>query len=411
MFAKRHRRSEEEEPLVPHGLIWQAMEEPSPAEEHEAQERASSPGNQLQIVPPLAQVPASQSSVQVSPTEADLASQKPAFWHKAAKLEVVKPVGLGDGPTMSPQASIPVVAAAETEPQKQSLFFHRLDLIRQQVHRVNIARSGLAAGTRKFLGRWEARALVFNFRKFFGAIFSSGFAVLVEARGKIRERRYWEGLKRRVGGIGTLVVAGIQKASATAQRGHMKVKVRAETHLLARRLSVQHEAAPAETPVDTPVGGPIIQQRLKPRILVDLSKRVLVVLKRLLPARDTFHAIRRDSQLWTSFAMAGLSASLLLGFVLTVKHYGTEALPSHVLHDSSLTESAPAEAATVPKTPASRTESAPTPHRNTNISPKPAAPKPAARARVAPKPRHHPDNDYVARDTFVSYENRRNSSH
>jgi hypothetical protein len=204
----------------------------------------------------------------------------------------------------------------------------------------------------------------------------------------------------------------VQKVGATAHRGYMKLKVRTEIHLSTRRLAVQHETAPAKPPVDTPVSGPLIQQRSKSRLFVGLSKRLLVVFKRWSPARDTLHTIRRDSHLWTSFAMAGLSALLLLGFISSVRHYGTEALPSHVLHDNSLTETEPAEAATVvPQKPASRTESARTPQRDTRISPKPVSPKPAARARVAPKPRHNQDDDYVARDTFVSYENRRNSSH
>jgi hypothetical protein len=324
-------------------------------------------------------------------------------------------VGHGDGPTTSPQASIPVVATAETEPQKQSLFFHRLDLITHQAQRANTARTDFAAATRKFLRRWDARVLVINFRKLFGATIRRGSALLVEARGKIRERRYSEALKRSVAWIATLVVAVAQKVHATTQLGYPTVKARAKTYLstistrlrATRQSAVQHDTAPAEPPVETLALRPVSQARLKPRILAGLPLKLSFVVKRLLPGTERLHAKRRDSRLWTSLAMAGLSALLLLGFVLTVKHYATEALPSHVLHNNSLTERAPAEAAGVAsQKPAAPVESAGTTKRTAIISPK----RIATPRAVKPKPRQTEDDDYVARDTFVSYENRRTRS-
>jgi hypothetical protein len=407
MFAKRHRRPQEEEPLVPHGLVWQATEEPSSAKEPESQEIAAAPATRLQIVPPPVSVPASESSVQVSPTNVDLGSQRPPFWHKAAKPEVVKPVGHSDDPTISPPASIPAIAADDTEPQKRSVFFRPLDLVADQARRVNRSRRGFGAVAHKLLGRWDGRALVVKFRKVSGAILRPGLAVLVEARGEILARRPWEGLKRRLVWIATLVAAGAQRVGATAQLGYTKLKVNAKAYLSTKHPAVQHDTVPAEPPVESLALHPISQARLKSRTLAGLRLRVAVAFKRFLPGTERLQAIRRDSRLWTSLAMAGLSALLLLGFVLTVRHYATEALPSHVLHKDSLTERAPAEAAgVVPQKPSAPVESARATKQTAAIPPK----RTSLPRVIKPKPRNIEDNDYVARDTFVSYENRRNRS-
>ena len=412
MFAKRHRRPEQEEPLVPRGLIWQAMEEPSQAEEPKRQEKANSPENRLHILPPPAQVPASQSSVQASATGADSVSHRPPFWHKAAKPEVVKPACDDDDPTISPLASIPMLATGNAKGQKRLAFFrrldpHKLDLITHQARRVNTARTTFSAATRKFLRRWDTKVRVFNFWKVFSATIRRGSASLVEARGKVRERRYSERLNQRIAGFATLVVAGAQKVHAKTHDAYTELKARSRARFSERQPEVQHNIASAELPVvETLALRPIARPSLKPPIPAGLPLRVGVAFKRFLPGTETLQAIGRDSRLWASFALTGLSALLLLGFVLTVKHYATEALPSHVLHTNSVTEPAPAETARVaPQKPSAPVESARSTKHTAVVLPKRSTPR-----VVKPKLRHTEDDDYVARDTFVSYENRRSSS-
>jgi hypothetical protein len=411
MFAKRHRRPEQEEPLVPRGLIWQAMEEPSPADEPKRQERVNSLENRLHILPPPAQVPGSQSSVQASAPDADSVSYRPPFWHKAAKPDVVKPACNDDDPTISPLASIPLVATDSTERQKRLPFFrtldpHKLELVTHPARRVNTARTTVTAAMRKFLRRWDAKVRVVNFRKAFGATIRRGAASLVEARGKISERRYSERLKRRIAWFATFVVAGAQKARAKTHDAYSELKARSRARFSKRQPKVHHDVS-AELPVVKTLSlSPIARQGLQPRILAGVPLRVAVAFKRFLSRPETLQAIGRDSRLWTSFAMAGFSVLLLLGFVLIVKHYATEALPSHVLHIKSLTDPAPAEAAGVaPQKPSTPVQSARTTKRAA------VPPRRATTPRVVkPKPRHTEDDDYVARDTFVSYENRRSSS-
>ncbi len=121
-----------------------------------------------------------------------------------------------------------------------------------------------------------------------------------------------------------------------------------------------------------------------------------------------FHTLRYDSRLWTSVAMAGLSALLAFGLILTVRRYATAALPSHVFQkDSSPPVCTPAAAASVvPPKPAPAVQSA-------RLSNKAVAipPKRMNTARVVqPKSRHSLEDEYVARDTYVYYGKRQSAS-
>jgi hypothetical protein len=86
--------------------------------------------------------------------------------------------------------------------------------------------------------------------------------------------------------------------------------------------------------------------------------------------------------------MAGLSALLAFGLILTVRRYATAALPSHVFQkDSSPLVCTPAAAASV------------------------VPPKRMNTGRVVqPKSRHSQEDEYVARDTYVYYGKRRSTS-
>ena len=411
MFGKRHRRSQEQEPLVPHGLVWQAMEATAPAENPEVEvEGLSSSAEPLENVPPPAKVPACEPQVQVSGATADLAEpdwdgNRIPFWHRLANPKIVKPATHGDGLTIPPPRSNPVVTTGDRSPRRRPS--RTVDLVRHQASRVNTASRRFAATMRELSDRVDMKALVSNSRKLAGEVIQWGLAVLARVRARILERRPWEGLKQRVGGICSLALAGAQNVSVKAQHGYRELRLRSQGRFSKSLPEVHPDTTSAALPGGTFDLPPITRQRQKPRTLIGLPLKVWVALKTFLPQKGTFHAMRRDSRLWTSFAMAGLSALLLLGFVSTVKHYATEALPSHVLRNNSSAERVPAETAGIaPQKTASQVEPVRTPQRDAMTSPKRRAAPRVAR----PKPRGKEDDDYVARDTFVSYENRRNSS-
>src|SRR2546425_1787018 len=93
MFAKRRSRPQENESLVPHGLVWQAMAEPSAAE------KANNDAPQTAKEAKLTEIPPEQDDVTARAPTGGLVPKKPAasspplFWRsqKIARPEIVKP--------------------------------------------------------------------------------------------------------------------------------------------------------------------------------------------------------------------------------------------------------------------------------------------------------------------------------
>src|SRR6266851_3630053 len=97
MFAKRHRRPQEEQPLVPRGLVWQAMQETAPTEKEKSEtgvEQATPEAKPVPIVLPPVQVSARASAASTPANGEPVSRGLPPFWQKLGKLEIVKPARL-----------------------------------------------------------------------------------------------------------------------------------------------------------------------------------------------------------------------------------------------------------------------------------------------------------------------------
>ena len=355
MFGKRQRRSQEEEPLVPHGLVWQAMEHP-PAEKLDTEEeKPISPAESLQI-PPAA-------------TEA----------------------------TVSPQPSRRVVKNLAVV--CRTLFSSTAALLRHQA-------SWISTGLRRFVGRAreiserrDVNGAFLKLRVSLAGIIQAAVTRLAKARGQILGRNPREGLKRSLRWICARVVQGARNAIAALRHGHEELKAKSQARFAPGLPNEQQYPPPSQPPVRALDLRPTALQRVTPR------SRARFVMMGLLERSGTLQLLRRDPRLWTSFVMAGFSALLLLGFISTVRHYASAALPSHVLYNRSLTECAPSGAAGgVP--PTKRIEAVRTARRSAIASPK-RAPKPRG---SKPRPRRTEDDDFVAPNTFVSYQTRPSSS-
>jgi cytoskeletal protein RodZ len=132
--------------------------------------------------------------------------------------------------------------------------------------------------------------------------------------------------------------------------------------------------------------------------------------------------MRQNSRLVTSMAMAGLSALLALGMILTINRYQ----PGHTSSSQAITSapampSASVETVTTPKRIAAATTPTPTvtspkpsagrasrelPSESRSITNAQSAVKTAAvRKSIRQKTHRNDDDDYVARDTYVRYGN------
>ena len=176
-----------------------------------------------------------------------------------------------------------------------------------------------------------------------------------------------------------------------------------------RSLPVERRQLAEDRPTRLADPGPGKSKHAQVRIrLVGLPLQARILLARTISEWKLKRELLHDSRLWTSMAMAALSALLALGLISTVRHYATDALPSHLSHaDSSPASNLPTAAEVAPLKP-----TADRVHPVQRVSP----PRLIQHQRIdrapviKPKPHRSEDDDYVARDTYVYYGNKPNGS-
>lgn len=356
MFSKRQRRPPEEEPLVPHGLVWQAMEDPPAEKLNTEDEKPIVPAESLRIPPVAAEE------------------------------------------TISPQLSRRVVKNSSVV--CRTLFSRTVALLRHQASWISAGLRRFVVRAREISDRRDVNGAFLKLRVSLAGIIQAAVTRLAKARGQILEHNPREGLKRTLRWICVRVIQGARNAIAAVRPGHVELKAKARARFAPSLLNVQQDPPPSQPLVRGIEAHPIAPQRVTPR------SGARIVMMGLLQRSGTLQFLCRDPRLWTSFVMAGFAALLVVGFISTVRHYAIAALPSHVLHNRSLTECAPSEVAgAVPPTSTKPIKVVRTLRRTAMASPK-RAPKPRG---SKPRPRRTEDDDFVAPDTFVSYETRRSS--
>ncbi len=389
------------------------MQETATAEELKAAEESKAgvePGNAsalpLQIVPPPVQLAGGASSPATPVASEDVRSGPTLFWQKLAKLEMVKPGPHGNSSAIPPQESAHTRAMENNDQVERSS--PAVHPVKQETNPVKEAMGNVPKVARERSGRREVKDLILSSRKFIGVVGDGSVAIVSKARAKMLKRPPWGEWNTRIGWGCDFIVAPARNATATVRHSYRELKAKAQARF-AGLPRAQRDKGAAEPAVKTPDLHPIARRSPGTRIFTGLPLRGRVALARLFSHKVKLRILRRDSRLWTSVAMAGLSAALAFGFISTVRHYATQALPSHVLHSNSFPVCTPAEApSSVLQKSASRVESVQAPNGTAIISPK----RKNTTQVLKPKPRHSEDedDDYVARDTYVSYGNRRNGS-
>src|SRR5439155_1054659 len=116
MFAKRKPRPKADEPLVPHGLVWQATADTGSLEKSDREaEKVSPPARPIQIVPPTVEVAGSATPAVTQVPKKPAGSSPPLFWQKVTKPEIVKPVSNTAGSESSPAQNARVQPAASND--------------------------------------------------------------------------------------------------------------------------------------------------------------------------------------------------------------------------------------------------------------------------------------------------------
>jgi hypothetical protein len=424
MFPWRKRKPQEEESLVPHGLIWQATEEPMPPRAESSKPNAPPSATTITLspqIPPAVKMPMGRVEAGATPPVnigglapkldeiprplpwASLnvkdAIKKPpvlddaSFWRTPARSANV--TGISSVPNKSApiedkpeiKLSSPAKAINDRGTSRKTLPRVFVDCKRELSGALSEARHGVAelsANAKHAYAAWKVRRNITQARQGAEArIAHLRIDASRQKRAAVRKQNLSLRMTAVISGAQG-VVSGMQEKAATVFEGSGQLVRRMSARRVRVRIAAGGELA-------------IFFQRMK-RTHGELRL-----------------ALQRNSRLATSMTMAALSAVLALGLILLVSRSqpsasaGTRAVISPQQQRSSVPQPVHSEPS---KSFASNSaQSAPLPAGNISSAKASAVVSTALRAPIkpsrskaaAPRPHHNEDEDYVARDTYVYY--------
>ena len=425
MFAWRKRKPrDEEDSLVPHGMIWQAIEdEMSPARaertQSEAAEKAKvvemqrppsdpvrdpSPENNREvklgaISPPL-QWPSPRIQEIAKWARPHVQRESPAVESAPPPIPPVQPEALSSPAVQDPVASL-------VEPETVSAPVSPESVPQPDIPRISL-RERLRPLSDNFRGKFA------SVRTAFRSVFSAAFAALrgLEARAQNfyraaemrRQVRRAEELAARSNEPQPVVEAEPEITATQPVETHVAVKPQKSKERLNQLGAWVHAQSTRSTEGLRRMWSFKVRVRIQAPELIGIREGMA----RVISQRGGNFNPRPDPRLRTSMAMAALSALLALAVINGVRRYGAEPGPSNVSASSPATTSSQ-PAALLPQEPSpskaamgarTHTAAAPAAVKQASLS----APQVQTTPKATPRKRHHnPDEAYVAKDTYVYY--------
>ena len=407
MFA-RLKRKRDEEPLVPHGLIWQAIEEQS-------SEPMKSPGQKPSSDTPAGEVleiPVQPAPAPEGPQRPRGAISPPLQWPSPNIQSVHRRAAIPQAPNLvasteqpgtehnsgaSPAAAT-VMRESETRQPKFAATSSTIGFARA-VPRLRSAFHSFITRTRSLTLLVLQRALVLRaaaVRRYEGARIGDQIArarsftgtQLTEVSEKTRDLATIVGSKARAGWHAFLLHTQPIARNAIQSLG------RTDTAAIQRALRRAWNL------------------KVTVRIPASDSQRFIAVFR---GTQSQWYSLRawatRDSRLLISFGMGALSAILAVGLVTTLRHFEPTTSHGVVTADSKGADTSTQPRATgaiKPSVAVKNQKPRPTIHRQAqSTSPRLTAP-PGNQTTVNTvklKPRRSDDEDYIAKDTYVYYGN------
>lgn len=341
MFGRRKSRKQEE-PLVPHGLIWQATDEPE--EPSQPAEKPASSSEVIEMVlrrenPPDAAVPATTVPVAQSRDVAQLdasasrmgAISPPIPWPSPKTASVIRrappptiPVITGSAIAASvnelEKRGLQVVAQAPAVPQAAVI---EIQAAAAQVHKHSRRRENLAQ---------IGRSLQQKVKDGYSGAARTFVLVRVKAQttySAINPRAKFTGALQLAQKKISVAISGCQAAGSRLRFGWATVSPR-----VARLITDGRRTASKAVRTSISRYGHLVQRaksrRIRIRIETPVSTRAFVQRSMLAWAKGR-ESMRRESRLWTSVAMAALSALLAVGVISAVSR---NAPPAHASNRS-----------------------------------------------------------------------------
>ena len=444
MFARRKRRpQDEDEPLVPHGLIWQATDdEPRPAADPPpAPPKVPAPPIQMmlpagnrtpdQAVPPtpVSHVP-EPIAKPVDSNPGKLGNISPPIrWPSLKTASVIRrvepvppPPSIADSkPThevtspqkLAPAARVPIQPRLEPQPKlERSTLKHAAESNIRQVEVIELETTdGPQAEKSQPLEAFVR--IIGSLRQRVGSVY--GVTVKSAGRAGRRLRIAYAAINLRARfehakPVAQRCLRGLEAGSVSARQA-LKSFWASNAPPMARVKSSVGEFSSSAMKSSIARSADFAQRvrnhRIRIRIVRSARAQALIQRSKLAWAsrRD---AIRREPRLWTSLAMGALSALLTLGLISAVRPYSPGRNSSN---SASQTESNPMQPASLiaPQTALAGTRQTTKFSRNDAAVQKPAPAKPSPVATTSkPKPaasrvHHNDDEDYVAPNSYHYY--------
>ena len=382
LSLRKRKHQDEDEPLVPHGLIAQALEARSSVESPQA------------IDPPAPP------EVVVDTNSALDAIKKPSSSDRSAGFERTLPTVLPSKPipatsnTGQPSA---VENAARIYRDGLVLVRHQGKILQNKILQKKI-RSVQVSSYMERLGSLVGKVLVAAHARARDTVHRVGLSTSKLAHISVSRGRTWQaGAKVH---LARFRVASV--ASYRAQQFRVMGWIRATAARLFRPTNVEPTVLETVSPRPARHG---IRIRLKG---APLQARIMIT--RLHSEWRLESEPSHNARLWTSLAMGAASALLVMSIFSATMHYGKASLPGR--HSPATISN---ESSVIPAAAAEVTPSAPSKHlkpktrvQNSTLpdAPSPNRSKLLRNSQLAkPKihPKRNPDEDYVAKDTYVYY--------
>jgi hypothetical protein len=409
MFSRRKPKHEEDEPLVPHGLVWQATEEPAESPSPETPQKPNPPAPPVEINP---------KSDLSSHTSIVTTARKPV-----ASPEPFPPVPWRSQDQLKREISASSIRSGNVPCLKGPRLIHSANIDRPSTddkrgkellanfrNQLRAVAKGVSS-QRQDMSRFMAGMLRES-----SSVFSRKYVILKGHQRILRERYEFAEFQRTVADATHVGLQRVRAACSRARPYCANFKLRAAGVLGSASAYIRREARRIRTAH--------VRVRLKRNAISSAWKDAGMRTKleewqpqaRILLARVKAEwtlkrrGLAHDSRLWTSLGMGALCALLALAFISVVRHYATESLPSrHMSREivpvtSSVVKPVSAESPKHIVPPALQVR-------------KPKAVQPTRphtapiRPTSHPKPRRAEDDDYVARDTYVYYGDSATRSH
>jgi hypothetical protein len=422
MFPWRKCKPQEEEPLVPHGLIWQATEEPMPPKAESSKRNA--PPNATTITSP-AQIP---QAVKMPMGRVEAGAPPPVNTGSLAPK-------LDDIPRPLPWASLNVRDAIKKPPVLDDASFWRTPARSANVSGISSNKSApiedkseieLASPAKAINDRETSRKLPRVFvdckREFSGTLSEARHAVAELSANAKHVYAAWK------------VRRNITQARQDAETriAHLRIDVSRQKRAAVRKQNLSLRMTAVISGAQGVASG--IQEKAatvfesfgqlarrmsarRVRIRIAAGGELAIFFQQIKRTHGELRlALQRNSRLATSMTMAALSAVLTLGLILIVSRYqpsasaGTRVVISPPQQRSSVAQPVHSEPS---KSFASNSaQSAPVPAGNVSSAKPSAVVSTTLRAPIRSsqskpvatrRPHHNEDEDYVARDTYVYY--------